>query len=67
MAVVERAEREVMVELGVPGISVGVSGFEGGSGIPIKVGVAMMVMIDFPLDLLFQCLLYSSIAIAPLL
>jgi len=41
MAVVESAEREVVVELGVPGISVGVSGLEGGSGMPIKVGVAM--------------------------
>ncbi len=58
MAVVESAEREVVVEVGVPlsrsveqcsrcylegthGVSVGVSGFEGGSGIPIKVGVAM--------------------------
>lgn len=30
MAVVERAESEVVVELGVPGVSEGVSGLEGG-------------------------------------
>lgn len=40
MAVVERVEREVVVELGVPGASVGVSGLEGGSGMPMRVGVA---------------------------
>ncbi len=62
MAVVESAEREVVVEFGVPllrsvrqnsryhvedthGVSVGVSGFEGGSGIPIKVGVAIEMAI----------------------
>lgn len=58
IAVVERAEREVVVEFGVPleeirsvfgwrvdggviiyGASVGVSVFDGGSGIPINVGV----------------------------
>jgi hypothetical protein len=45
MAVVERAEREVVVELGVPGASVGVSGLDGGSGMPIKVGVAMLCVV----------------------
>jgi hypothetical protein len=42
MAVVDRAESEVVVEFGVPGASVGVSGLEGGSGISIKVGVAIV-------------------------
>lgn len=63
MAMVERAEIEVVAELGVPlfgiskslewsrgspgadstyGASVGVSGLEGGSGISIKVGVAIL-------------------------
>jgi hypothetical protein len=66
MAVVERAEREVVVELGVPlrvslsvivssfgkgrgrahGASVGVSGLDGGSGISIKVGVAIWDSLD---------------------
>lgn len=56
IAVVESAERDVVVELGVPlsyisyfkslvgsthGASVGVSGLEGGSGISIRVGVAI--------------------------
>jgi len=45
MAVVERAEREVVVEFGVPGVSVGVSGLEGGSGIPINVGVAIVLFL----------------------
>lgn len=38
----ERVDREVVVELGVPGASVGVSGFDGGSGMPIKVGVFIL-------------------------
>lgn len=37
MAVVERAEREVVVEVGVPGIS-GVSGLEGPGGRLMRVG-----------------------------
>lgn len=45
MAVVDRAESEVVVELGVPGASVGVSGLEGGSGISIKVGVAIALFL----------------------
>jgi hypothetical protein len=62
MAVVERAEREVVVEFGVPlvlvsidcgvirwrthGASVGVSGLEGGSGMSIRVGVAIALLLD---------------------
>jgi hypothetical protein len=62
MAVVDNAEREVVVEFGVPlsrvsfglhpqldwglkcthGASVGVSGLDGGSGMPMRVGVAML-------------------------
>jgi hypothetical protein len=57
MAVVESVERDVVVELGVPlvksdvtgvqeksthGISVGVSGLEGGGGRLIKVGVDIL-------------------------
>lgn len=42
MAVVERAEREVVVEVGVPGISEGVSGCEGGWGMLMKVGCDML-------------------------
>jgi hypothetical protein len=45
MAVVDKAESEVVVELGVPGVSVGVSGLEGGSGISIKVGVAIVLFL----------------------
>lgn len=43
MAVVERQERDVVVEFGVPGISVGVSGLEGGSGMLMRVGVDILV------------------------
>jgi hypothetical protein len=38
IATVERAEREVVVLVGVPGISDGVSGCEGGCGRLMKVG-----------------------------
>jgi hypothetical protein len=43
MAVVDRAERDVVVELGVPGpISDGVTGSEGGGGRLIRVGVVIL-------------------------
>lgn len=43
MAVVDKAEREVVAELGVPGpISDGVTGSEGGGGRLIKVGVDIL-------------------------
>lgn len=41
IAVVERAEREVVVELGVPGVSDGVSLAEGGGGRFMRVGVGL--------------------------
>lgn len=60
MAMVERAEREVVAEFGVPllgvrflftkgfwetyGASVGVSGLEGGSGKSMRVGVVMIAV-----------------------
>jgi len=48
MAVVERAEREVVVELGVPGASEGVSLADGGGGRFISVGVGLDIVCAFP-------------------
>jgi hypothetical protein len=76
MAVVERAEREVVVEFGVPlvlvsinggtmwktyGASVGVSGLEGGSGISIKVGVAMLLLLSGCWCILWTLMLTTKI------
>lgn len=55
MAVVDRAEREVVAEFGVPGASVGVSGFEGGSGISINVGAAILFLAILDILLVYDC------------
>jgi hypothetical protein len=75
MAVVDNAEREVVVEFGVPlsrislrlhplnwigekcthGASVGVSGLDGGSGMPMRVGVAMLSGLKSLKVVFFQC------------